>query len=400
MFYRKLREHNNPITTRVFSKFLLLVLISFNVIYFSILTCISIKSEYAKYQELIISHEKEIEKWLYSQDIMLNELFLLIMVNNHSIDTIDEIVERMGFEELFAINSDTELIRSRRKYPGEIHYNFKERPWYLDANKISKPFVGYLSKKPLITVESTFNNKVQFVGFYDLEKLFENKKVTFSIWNSSGDLLYSNNYKLWPVFSQSEIKTENYQLTLKYYFSFHGEQVVNKFFHSIYLYLLIFSTIILIYCIYFKIWLLSLKDNLTNVYNRNMLEQCKLISSKHPVNYIFIDLDNFKKVNDIYGHDYGDQILVKFSKILTTIYYDSNVLRLGGDEFLILSNHKISSDSIRQDLFKTKFNKYFNHLSNLNFGYTSSNGSIYGDWQECFKCIDEELYKNKKKSKN
>ena len=52
---------------------------------------------------------------------------------------------------------------------------------------------------------------------------------------------------------------------------------------------------------------------------------------------IFIDINNFKYVNDNYGHTIGDEILIKFSQIPKTHINSSNLYgRLGGDEFLVL----------------------------------------------------------------
>jgi len=89
---------------------------------------------------------------------------------------------------------------------------------------------------------------------------------------------------------------------------------------------------------------LSIKDPLTKLYNRNYLEDYaeKIFNriKRHKnseLALIFIDLDNFKQVNDIYGHEAGDKVLKEVSKILQEIFrkYDI-VVRYGGDEFLIL----------------------------------------------------------------
>ncbi len=53
--------------------------------------------------------------------------------------------------------------------------------------------------------------------------------------------------------------------------------------------------------------------------------------------YIF-DLDNFKQVNDIFGHVRGDEILIQFSNILTKVFVNDAIIgRLGGDEFAVLN---------------------------------------------------------------
>lgn len=60
---------------------------------------------------------------------------------------------------------------------------------------------------------------------------------------------------------------------------------------------------------------------------------------------LFIDLDNFKQINDRYGHQIGDEILVIFTKRVKQKLRDSDTLsRLGGDEFVILLTSITSGD--------------------------------------------------------
>ena len=55
--------------------------------------------------------------------------------------------------------------------------------------------------------------------------------------------------------------------------------------------------------------------------------------SKH-VNLFYIDLDNFKKINDEYGHQAGDTVLVMVAKLLKQTFGAEFIARVGGDEFL------------------------------------------------------------------
>ena len=88
---------------------------------------------------------------------------------------------------------------------------------------------------------------------------------------------------------------------------------------------------------------LSLTDVLTGLSNRRhamkLLET--LWNESHeqgiPISALMIDADNFKQVNDNYGHDAGDDVLVELSRALkNTVRTDDLVFRLGGDEFLVL----------------------------------------------------------------
>ncbi len=68
-----------------------------------------------------------------------------------------------------------------------------------------------------------------------------------------------------------------------------------------------------------------------------------------PLSLIFIDLDNFKTVNDIYGHPAGDRVLLKVADILRQRTRETDIVgRLGGDEFGVVLAHASFGDSQRK----------------------------------------------------
>lgn len=84
-------------------------------------------------------------------------------------------------------------------------------------------------------------------------------------------------------------------------------------------------------------------DQLTKVYNRRFLEDfssryMKIVKREHnTLSLLLLDIDNFKTVNDTYGHDVGDKVIKLLVKRLKTTVRDNDIIvRLGGDEFLVL----------------------------------------------------------------
>jgi len=92
-----------------------------------------------------------------------------------------------------------------------------------------------------------------------------------------------------------------------------------------------------------KLLKMSVTDELTGLYNRRgffalIEQQLKLSNRQKNVLYLlFADLDNLKVINDAYGHEAGDQVLIETAKILRDTFRDSDIIaRIGGDEFIIV----------------------------------------------------------------
>ena len=108
---------------------------------------------------------------------------------------------------------------------------------------------------------------------------------------------------------------------------------------------------------YNKLKKFSITDNLTGSLNRNkynefISDEKQLASLKSPIVIVLFDLDKFKEINDTYGHEVGDEVLIHFSKTVHSIINKKGKLfRIGGDEFvLILENSTIE---IAQSIIQT-----------------------------------------------
>lgn len=153
-------------------------------------------------------------------------------------------------------------------------------------------------------------------------------------------------------------------------------------------------------------------DLLTELPNRHMLNEYidkALARSKHnkgKLAVMFIDLDNFKSVNDTLGHETGDLLLKQVSELLKqTIREGDTVFRQGGDEFIILLEDVDREEAIRvAERILDEFCDPF-QLNNKDFFVTPSIGiSLYpehgDDKQTLIKYADGAMYLAKKFGRN
>jgi len=152
-------------------------------------------------------------------------------------------------------------------------------------------------------------------------------------------------------------------------------------------------------------------DPLTKLPNRSVLETklkgmlSKAEKQQKLIAFLYIDIDNFKQINDNYGHAVGDDVLVGTANRLKHCVRKSDVvIRLGGDEFLMVMNgleSKTFLESIANKLLK-EFNSPF-HIQSQNIKVEASIGvSIYADnntdVHTLIQLADEAMYQAKKKT--
>ena len=123
---------------------------------------------------------------------------------------------------------------------------------------------------------------------------------------------------------------------------------------------------------------------------------------------VMSDLDFFKKVNDTFGHDTGDNVLKTFADILKTHTRQSDICaRLGGEEFLLMMTHtdkegtKTAVERIRKHLEDTEFtvgDTIF--TATASFGITGFRGTKPPDWNTLVACADTALYAAKHNGRN
>lgn len=99
--------------------------------------------------------------------------------------------------------------------------------------------------------------------------------------------------------------------------------------------------------------ILANNDSLTSLFNRrygyDLCQQIILQTNRYntPLSLIMLDIDFFKKINDTYGHDCGDKVLICISDTISKTIRESDIaFRYGGEEFVICSPHSKLSDTI------------------------------------------------------
>ncbi|MGO4699554.1 sensor domain-containing diguanylate cyclase [Paenibacillus sp. 2TAB26] len=150
----------------------------------------------------------------------------------------------------------------------------------------------------------------------------------------------------------------------------------------------------------------SVTDSLTGLYNRRYLSHLDHAGSDKQFSVMFIDIDDFKEVNDSFGHDFGDLLLLQISKRLKQDVRKTDILvRYGGDEFVICFQHLVDNQDIDFVASKIKksidepftINGHIIHIS-ASIGISSTHGTA-STLKELISNADLAMYDNKQNEK-
>ena len=151
-------------------------------------------------------------------------------------------------------------------------------------------------------------------------------------------------------------------------------------------------------------------DNLTSLLRRDPFinEVRKHLDNKTNLALLIIDIDDFKNINDTYGHNIGDEVLVKVSESLKTMVSDKGITcRLGGDEFTIalidINNIGIIKDIAERILtsiknIKLEIDPSFSVSVSIGIHYIKDYNDI--SFESLYNLADDALYKAKEKGKD
>ena len=149
-------------------------------------------------------------------------------------------------------------------------------------------------------------------------------------------------------------------------------------------------------------------DPLTNVFNRRtfnnflLQEEERALRYGRPLSVIITDIDNFKVVNDAYGHDAGDDVLIEVAAILRQNCRRSDLLaRIGGEEFVILLPETNAEDAVAcAEKARRRIEEHtFQHVDKVtaSFGIAEARKN---DPEGLLKRADTAMYESKKNGRN
>jgi len=155
---------------------------------------------------------------------------------------------------------------------------------------------------------------------------------------------------------------------------------------------------------------MAVRDPLTGVYNRYLFEKIaqEMISESEifgtELLFVMIDIDYFKRINDTYGHDKGDEVLKEIAAIIRRHFRTNDpIIRIGGEEFLIIVQTK-SIERIIQILEELKYDIEHHRFEGIEEKVTISIGvAKYHSGEsveELYKRADEALYESKAAGRN
>ena len=151
-------------------------------------------------------------------------------------------------------------------------------------------------------------------------------------------------------------------------------------------------------------------DPMLRIYNRaycNKIINEEISVKKNNIAVIMIDIDHFKKINDTFGHSFGDKMLIHISQLLTQKIVPNGILcRYGGEEFIVFYNFRSKTqlinlvEELRITVSKSKLRNGKNNIkANISIGsaYTINRTIPYN---EMIEIADKALYKSKNTGRN
>jgi diguanylate cyclase (GGDEF)-like protein len=213
--------------------------------------------------------------------------------------------------------------------------------------------------------------------------------------NSWIDYILQNNHKTHKVKMNIEDKT--------YYFMIYVSLISQEQEH----YSVIFADITEQELYKKELESLSLHDPLTHVGNRRKYEKRIADEIARACRYdttfcvIEFDIDFFKKVNDTYGHQKGDEVLQEYSKLVAKhLRTVDEVFRIGGEEFIIIAPHISKEEAVRLAQKLRESIEQHKKVIEITASFGVAEYQLCENEEELFKRVDSALYEAKDSGRN
>ncbi len=146
-------------------------------------------------------------------------------------------------------------------------------------------------------------------------------------------------------------------------------------------------------------------DPLTNTFNRRHLSaqwpqsMARFRRTGIPMSMIMLDIDHFKRVNDRYGHDAGDEVLIRLSRLLTQeVRSTDTVYRMGGEEFLVVceDTQLSGANTLAKSLWEKVRNSPMPFVDQITASFGVTEAKPGESMDAAFKRLDDLLYRAKR----
>ncbi len=276
------------------------------------------------------------------------------------------------------------------------------REWYKTLTKAQVVLLRLLALHAVLELLSGFTGFIFFVdkaniyhhgGWYWIYVLFYVGCGLYYVWEISR---FSKRYQ-----------TENRWVMLMMILLFvsgMGFSLVSSALHCTYISM---ALVILFFYMYYT-GVIEARDGLTGLLNRRSYES-RIDSVRKPVMVLFFDVDDFKSINDKYGHQFGDKCLRCIADVLREVYvlsgFYGSCYRIGGDEFCVIIP---CQERLTEELMSSLNHRFVRQLDKrrerepllpwVSVGYSSYEPGV-NDMEIAIKEADESMYEWKQKRK-
>jgi diguanylate cyclase (GGDEF)-like protein len=156
---------------------------------------------------------------------------------------------------------------------------------------------------------------------------------------------------------------------------------------------------------------LAYKDSLTSVmsdtsYNLEVHKINQSLNDETKFHLIVFDINNLKQINDKYGHEYGNKLIISVANAIAYIFNKDNTYRIGGDEFAVIIKNETDEtlEQLISDYISITKNYYMDlpdlkHKIEIAHGYSKFDFATDSSFEDVFNRADSIMYKHKRQLK-